>query len=213
MFRRTSSVLLMMTALLLAGCVGGRSPSARFFQLQPAESLTPTAKTPLNAGYAVILRPVSLDPYLNRPQMVNRISPYEIKYREFERWAEPLDGNITRVLAENLRRLLQTDRVAIFPHAASDLTNITVNVDISRFEGTPGDQAILHAAWVVRIEPNGKAASQYHDFRALVAHPRIEETAAAQADLLTDLSHAIAADILSITTPEPATDNAAPAQP
>lgn len=209
---RILSLVMAATALCLIGCVGGKSPSARFFQLQPVVDLASTAETPLDAAYAVILRPVTLESYLNRSQMVNRVSPYEINYRELARWAEPLDGNITRVLAENLRRLLQTDCVAIFPHAAPELRSMTINVDISRFEGKPGDQAVLNAAWIVRMETNGKVVNQYKKFSAPVAGTRIEDAAAAQAGLLADLSKLIAEDVLSLATatPEPAAESAAP---
>ena len=206
------SFVMTATTLCLIGCVGGRSPSARFFQLQPAPDLASAAATPLDPGYAVILRTVTLESYLNRSQMVNRVSPYEINYRELARWAEPLDGNITRVLAENLRRLLQTDRVAIFPQVAPELRSMTVNVDISRFEGKPGDQAVLDAAWIVRMEADGKTVNGHKDLSTPVASNRVEDATAAQAGLLADLSKLIAADVLSLaaTTVEPASKSAAP---
>jgi uncharacterized lipoprotein YmbA len=211
---RNLVALLVMTAAVLSlfGCVSGRSPSARFFQLQPAPDIKTAEGTPLNAGCAVVLRPVTLEPYLNRPQMVSRVNPYEIGYNEFARWAEPLDKNVTRVLTENLRHLLQTDRVVIFPQTAPKTKNASVSVDISRFEAKPGGKAELNAAWTVRMEADGKIVNRAKDFSVSVAGNRIEDAAAAQAGLLADLSKLIAADVLALATatPAPAAESATP---
>ncbi|HEX5606452.1 MAG TPA: PqiC family protein, partial [Candidatus Binatia bacterium] len=59
--------------------------------------------------------PIKIPRYLDREQLVTRISQNRFAIAENDRWAEPLEENFSRVLSENLSILLQIDRVAAFP--------------------------------------------------------------------------------------------------
>src|SRR5215510_9952978 len=96
-------------SLLVGGCA---SQPSRFYLLSALPS-TETA-SPATSGQqrpTIGVGPVTLPRYVDRPQIVTRTSPYEIKVAEFDRWAEALDSNFSRVLADNLSFLLPTARV------------------------------------------------------------------------------------------------------
>ncbi|MDD5708153.1 MAG: PqiC family protein [Kiritimatiellae bacterium] len=196
--KRVPSLVTIAAAACLAGCLSGRSPAARFFQLQPAADLAAAAGAPLDTRRAIVLRRVTLDAYLNRQQMARRLAPYEVTYLELARWAEPLDRNATRVLAENLRRLLQTEQVAVYPQAASALDSVVVDVDIGRFEAKPGDQGVLSAAWTVRLGTADPGVRHARELHAPVSGDSIEDAVAVQSGLLAELSRLIAADVLAL---------------
>ena len=44
-----------------------------------------------------------------------RVAQNRFDLSENDRWAEPLDENLTRVLAKNLSVLLRTDRIVVYP--------------------------------------------------------------------------------------------------
>ena len=133
---------------LLAGCAS--SHPSRFYLLHPLAASEPAGqKPPGQSSLALGIGPVLVPKYLDRPQIAVRVSDNEIYLSEFHRWAEPLENNLTRVVAENLALLLGTDRIEIFPWKSSSPIDYQVRVMIARFDGKPGDQAVLKARWTV----------------------------------------------------------------
>src|SRR5919109_1073251 len=101
------------TSLLIGGCA---SQPSRFYLLSAPPSAEPVPLgTSGGQGATIGVGPVTLPRYLDRPQIVTQTSPYELKLAEFDRWAEALDINFSRVLAENLSLLLPTARVVLAP--------------------------------------------------------------------------------------------------
>jgi uncharacterized lipoprotein YmbA len=92
---------------------------------------------------------VEIPEYLDRPQIIIRAEDHVIRLAEFDRWAEPLKENLTRVLAENLSSLLATDRIALFPWKGSKPMDYRIVVNVLRFEGAWGDDFILEARWTL----------------------------------------------------------------
>lgn len=128
-------------AVLAAGCAS--SPS-RFY------TLNATAKSDgiSAAQYAVAVGPVTIPAEVDRPQFTVRVAPNRVTIDEFNRWAEPLNENIARVVAADLGTLLGTSRVAAVSLANFDPA-YRVAIDIQRFESVPGKSAQLEAVWVV----------------------------------------------------------------
>ena len=50
--------------------------------------------------------PVTLPPYLDRPQIVTRASRAQLHLAELDQWAASLQDTVARVLAENLSLLM-----------------------------------------------------------------------------------------------------------
>jgi hypothetical protein len=100
--------------MLLAACATGTSAPSRFYVLAPLEA--PEAEPQLAPGercLAIGIGPVEIPAYLDRPQIVTRLSNNELNLAEFDKWAEPLRDNLIRVLAENISSLLCTEPITI----------------------------------------------------------------------------------------------------
>src|SRR5574342_626514 len=100
---------------LLAGC-GTFSPKpdpSRFFTLsslpQVEESVVKNSAS--QNGVFLGIGPIKFPGYLDRQEIVVRSAQNRFDVSENDRWAEPLDENFTRVLAQNLSVLLRTDRI------------------------------------------------------------------------------------------------------
>jgi hypothetical protein len=78
---------------------------------------------------------------------VTRTPGSEVKLSEFERWAEPLEDNVTAVLADNLSRLVPTERVSVYPTRLSEERELRIAVEVLRFDGSPGGEVVLEARW------------------------------------------------------------------
>ncbi len=126
---------------LLTGCAS--DPVTRYYVLAPTAS-APAAKA---AEVSVVIKDVRLPQYLERPQIVTRGSDYRLVMADYELWAGDLRQDMTRVLAENLARLLESDRVVAAPHMLKLQPDVRVEVEIQRFERDPGGKVELAARW------------------------------------------------------------------
>jgi uncharacterized lipoprotein YmbA len=137
-----SFTALVVAALLLGGCAS--TPATRFYVIVPTlEASAPTAATPP----AVVIRDVRLPPYLDRQQIVTRGSEHRLQVADHDKWASDLRQDLMRVLAENLGRLLASDRVIAAPHRLRQPPDYRVDVEISRFERGADDRVTLVARW------------------------------------------------------------------
>jgi uncharacterized lipoprotein YmbA len=134
--------------IIIGGC--GRTQTARFYTLNAlTDPPTERQAAPAARSVAVGLGPIRLPEYLDRPQIVTRISPNEVRFAEYHRWAGPLAGDLSSTLAENLSILLGTDRIALYPWKATTPIDCRVEIEVSRFDGKPGDSVVLESQWIV----------------------------------------------------------------
>ena len=157
-------------ALMLGGCVSlGDSPATRFYVLTP---LTDSATPPDAAGadaksqprVSIGVDPVAIPRYLDRPQIVTRLSANELSLAEFDQWAEPLPDSVTHVLAENLTRLLSVQSMDIVPDPRANRSDFQVEVTLSRFECEAGQACVLQARWTLVDERDGAVRAQNPGF-------------------------------------------------
>lgn len=149
--RITQLFLFTLVAASMAGCA---SAPSRFYTLNS----TATRNGAPAASYAVLVGPVTIPTSVNRPQFTVQIAPNRVEIEEFNRWAAPLNENITRVIAGNLIVLLGTPRVAAAPLANFEPA-YRVTIDIQRFESELNGSALVEAVWVVRRVTGGVARS------------------------------------------------------
>ena len=139
---------------MLVGC--GSSPPTHFYTLS-AETLVSNGSAENSAaGYSVSVGPVTLPEMVDRPQLVVRVGANQVALVEEHRWAEPLKGEIPRVIAENLSQQLGTQRVATFSQNAVRDAEYRVLVDIQRFDSMIGQTVMIDASWTVRRVPDGQ---------------------------------------------------------
>jgi uncharacterized lipoprotein YmbA len=165
-------ILLLPAAALLAACA--TSPSSHFYTLS-AEA--PAASAPAAASYTVAIGAATVPEAVDRPQFVVRNGANGVSIDEFERWASPLRGEVSRILALDLAKSLGGAIVYAYPHVPSVPPEYTVGVDVQRFDATLGEGVVVEALWTVRPAKgeakNGRSlvheAAQGKDYAALVA--------------------------------------------
>ncbi len=82
--------------VFLAGC--GSSPENHYYVLSPVPPSPPA--TPARSGLGIAS--VHLPGLLDRPQLVLRTGSGTVDIRELDRWAEPLDQMVPRILTQDL---------------------------------------------------------------------------------------------------------------
>ena len=91
------------------------------------------------------------------PQIVVSTGANQVSLDEFNRWASPLQNNISRVVAENLVTMLGTPRVAQFQQSLNLDADFRVAIEVQSFDSAPGEAATLNAVWIVRRTKDGKS--------------------------------------------------------
>jgi uncharacterized protein len=83
-------------------------------------------------------------------------SPNQVSLNEFNRWASPLQNNISRVVVDDIASMLGTSRVSLVKQSMNADPDFRVAIDVQSFESVPGDSATLNATWIVRRTKDGK---------------------------------------------------------
>src|SRR5215831_5540953 len=183
----------------LLGFGGGcASPMSRFYTLSAAAN-TPAATT---SNLSVVVGPVSVPPVVDRPQIVVTTGPNQVRLEEFNRWASPLQSNISRVVAENLVAILGTPRVILFSQALGVDVDYRAAIEVQRFESTPGEASILDAVWTVSRTKDGKLQTGRTTVREVTSDKGYDALASAHSRGLARLSQDIAGAVRALDRPE-----------
>ncbi len=189
------SVLTLFALLaLFSGCA---TKESRFYILESmrAEAVL-TESRMIENDLAIGIGPVELSGHLDRPQIVIKGEGNELSFAEFDRWAEPLNENISRVLAENLSILLSTGRVSIFPWKSYTPIDYRIDVALLRFDVSSDGNTVLIANWSIF---KGKGREALKKKRSVIRSTAITGDyggkVSAMNNTLSELSREIAAEI------------------
>ena len=145
------------------------------------------------SGIGILVGPIRMAMYLDRSDIVIRNSQNEVEIADFSSWAGPLQENFSRVLAENLSLWLNTKKVAIFPGSKLPFYEYNVSMNVTRFDGRPGDNAQLRARWVIMDK---KRKTMLFNGHTVLTDPTendsVEALVASQSRLVADFSREIA---------------------
>lgn len=201
--RRTlcGSCLAVLCAFFLAACIG-RGPEVTLHTLQtdPQPALDNAF-----AGFSdmILLLPVRLAPQLKGRGLFRRLSANEARASVNHLWAGPLDEQVGEALAGNLRELLATPNIALFPGPRYGVSRYQVEVELNEFSGD--DQGFTIGAVYTISDPAARVMLRRADFQTTLPIGRagFSEAAAAAAQSVTELSRALAGALLAVHHPQP----------
>jgi uncharacterized lipoprotein YmbA len=175
-------------AALAAGC---STPASHLYTLSSAPAPAAPVAAPI-PNMTVVVGPVSIPAIVDQPQIVVSTGTNSVSLDEFNRWASPLQSNISRVVAENLVTLLGTPRVSQFQQSLGLDSDYRVAIEVQSFDSAPGDAATLNAVWVVRRTKDGRAQTGRTSVRETTGTAGYDALAAAHSRALTRMSQEIA---------------------
>jgi uncharacterized protein len=151
-----AKTLLRVSVVLVAFAVGfsacaGKTATSTFYVLSPL----PHSELSGPQGTMIGVFPVAMPDYLDRPQIVTRVSENEIKFDEFNRWAGPLKENFYTVLVENLGTLLGSEKILKATQNLGAQAPLQIGVEVVQFDGTLGGDVVLIVNWAL-FEVDGK---------------------------------------------------------
>ena len=186
------AIILALCTITFAGCLSPRRDNSRFFVLSPVGA------DPASVGSRqtlVGLGPIKMPAYLDRQEVVTRVAPNRLELSGEDRWAEPLDSDFTRVLAQNLASDLGTQRITFYPWYNTTVVDYQVKVNVYRFESDKDGKVDLTVHWQV-LSGTGKLLIVRDSSYTETAKPGdASDSAAAMSRALGRLSREIASAI------------------
>ena len=142
-----------LAVLVLSAC--GSTPKASYYTLTESPMKMPGAgKVP-----SIVVAPAVLPDIVARPQMVVRTASHSVLLLEQHRWADSLRQEISRVIAGDLGRQLDSSRVVVLVDAAqAPEADFRLLLQVQRLDTTLGEGVALDINWQL-IPRAGKAYS------------------------------------------------------
>ncbi|WP_428560539.1 MAG: PqiC family protein [Solidesulfovibrio sp. DCME] len=189
--RRTLAVPAALAAalLLLAGC--GKSAPTHFYSLSSAPAAQKD-QAPSGPCLSVGVGPVDFPAYLDRSQIVTRTGANRMQLAEFDQWIETPRENFQRILTENLAGLVCAKPLVTYPWPTGGHPDRQVVIQVARFDGVLGQDAVLRASWSV-LDTDGKnLAWRSNEYRQAAGGPDYDSLAAAQSRLVEQFAKDVA---------------------
>ena len=195
LFPYIKALVFIMVCFWSVGCAS--SPPTKFYLLSPLPAPDhETTDTQDRRPTIIRLDAVVIPGYLDRPEIVTRISENEIHLADLNQWGAPLRDNLTNILALNLSRLLPAERFAIFPFKCPSPVDYQVSVEIVQMDGGPNGDVYLTAQWsILKSKESNILVTRKSRFKAQKTPTDYDELVGAQSLLVEALSREIAESI------------------
>lgn len=159
--KKVKGRLLIASLFAMVVTVGGCSvlspqrDRSRFFVLTASANSQSFVNAAAGASQdiSVGLGPITIPRYLDRPEVVTRISQTELAVSDTDRWAEPLKACVASVLAQDLSIELPSLHIVSFPWPRATRIQYGVSVKFLRLERTGNGKAEVQATWTIRRNP------------------------------------------------------------
>lgn len=191
--KATLYVGFILAAFALSACQGPRSLNTSYYLLT---AHSPRAEAPMRET-VIGVGPVRVAPFLDRPQIITHGGGGETEVSDGQRWAEPLDRGIQRVLVQNLAGLTGAD-IRNFPWTRTTAPEYAVRIDILDFNRIADGNAVLEAHWMLEdVKRKELLYSRKETFQAPLDGAEDDHAALAKAysELINQLALSIAAQI------------------
>jgi len=140
----------LLLALALGGCISmSNSPTPRFYALQAIDASQVSEKFDVPSSVIIGIGPVKVPEYQNRPQIVTQDANNLITFAQFDRWGEPLEFALPRLVSANLSVMLPGASLEISPWDLAVPVKYQVIMDVVRLESRLDKDLALTVKWSV----------------------------------------------------------------
>jgi uncharacterized lipoprotein YmbA len=189
-------MLVFVVALTAASSVGclGRSPAVEHFIL--GSGAVPDASLDSGSAVSILIGPVRLPAYLDRPQHARLRASGQVELDEFTRWLGGFEKNFLRGLELEVARQTGSARVSTHPAKAPFPFDVKVRLHIDDLVVVDGQTLRVRIRWaMVRTGSETPAELYAMDESIALASDSNEAVVAAHDAVLADLAGRIVAAI------------------
>ena len=133
-------------ALLLTAC--GTTPPIQFFGLGPVPA--GDAAPVVVAGPSLVVGPVGMPAAIDRLHMVRLVDGVRVDVADEHRWVAPLKTEMARRIASDIARQRGYGRIVAWPQATLAEPDLSVPIDVQRFDAEGFERVTLEAVWTLR---------------------------------------------------------------
>lgn len=177
-----------------------KSNTSKFYMLTPIQDYESTKIGFIEDDMAIGLGPINIPEYLNRPQIVTKNSNNELILSEYNRWSEPLENNVSRVVSENLSNLLGTENIVIFPWSRKVPVNFQIAIQIKKLSSVPGNQIHFEALWsIISVDDERELLRKRFKTTKSIDSENYDHIVNVKSEVLAELSQELATSIINIS--------------
>ncbi|HUR29655.1 MAG TPA: PqiC family protein [Planctomycetota bacterium] len=146
------------------------------------------------------LGPIACPEYLRGRELVTREDGTRIAHAPNERWAEPFENSLERVLAVDFQRELGIGQLTLHPWYETAQPDVQIEIAFARCELEPGGKAVVACHWIVRrLGPDGAELSRDAHVERSVTGTDGAASARALSECLAELTRTIAGAVREMT--------------
>lgn len=189
--------------LALAGCMSiGSSPTPRFYTLHAVAKAESGQKINLATNVIIGISPVKIPEYQDRPQIVTRDKKGMLTFAQFDRWGEPLDAALTRLMIENISIMLPPATVETFPCDPAVPVKYQVIADVLQLESRLDQDLVFTAQWtIINVQEKKMMVTKKSEFRQPINPRNYAGLTEALSAACASLSAEIAASLAALVNP------------
>ena len=177
-------------AVWMTGC----STKSNFYQLHP-QQMTHTSSVSHLRSTVIGVDQVQLADYLDKPQIVTRVSQGRLRLHEEDRWAGALDKNIQSVLTRNLSHKLPSYTFLSSPWDEPLEDRYRIYVDVDRFDGDMNGTVTFEGRWSLVDKEQEHIVTGEKVSYVKRGEPTLEGIVSTQSHIVSKLSQDIAKKI------------------
>ena len=153
--------------LILNGCITAPdSPVPRFYRLQAVDDIQAGGKFNLASNMIIGVGPVGIPEYQNRPQIVTQNENKMLTIAQFDRWGEPLDLALARLVSDNLTALLEGATIKTYPWNLAIPVKYQLILDVVKLESQLDKDLFFAAQWsILDAQANKMIMMKKSEFR------------------------------------------------
>jgi hypothetical protein len=153
---KATCIFLFSSVLFFASCVIPESNHVEPTYHLLSELQTDRNETSGLEQVSFYVRPVELPSYLHETRLVSRPKQGSIEFTENDRWGEPLEEGIARVLGLNLSKRLNTLSYSVSPHRKKPSCMFELGIAVQRFERVDSETVLLEVLCGIHSANNAK---------------------------------------------------------
>ena len=193
--------LLLAVVLAFGGCLSpANSPTPRFYTLQAMEAGQATRTFQVPSSALIGIGRVNVPEYLNRPQIVTQSTNNLLHFAQFDRWGEPLEPSLVRLVSKDLSIILPGATLMLSPWNLAIPVKYQVIMDVVQMDSRLDKDLCLTVQWtVVDLETKQMLAVKRSEFRRPVVPQNYSGLAKALSAECASLSAEIAEKLAELT--------------
>ena len=190
--------------LILNGCITAPdTPTPRFYRLQAVDNIQVSAGSKLTSNVIIGVGPVGIPEYQNRPQIVTQNENKMLTIAQFDRWGEPLDLALARLVSDNLTVLLEGVTIKIYPWNLAIPVKYQLVLDLVKLESQLDKDLFFAAQWsIIDAQANKMILMKKSEFQLPINPHNYSGLVKTLSQAAASLSREIADTFVSLESPQ-----------